>query len=116
MTKWFLFSAVLLILTACGSDAAGPGACASSSVLGTWANGAVSVTFDDQCAFKSPACGVVGTYPATTATLGTVLINVTASSGASGCLPVGQITCAYSQAGTTLDFNCGNGTKTYTKQ
>lgn len=124
MKNVLLTLSICLVLSSCGSSSSGSGtttgACASSLITGSWAgtiSGHVDVmTFAADCSGSSTYCASTHTVPNITATPGSVVVTVSATNGASGCLPVGQTSCAYTVNSTTLGFNCGPGAIYYTKQ
>ena len=111
----------VLALSGCGSSGASAGACSSSPILGTFRGTILGQTdtmvISDACTITSSYCQSTSTYPVgAIATSGSITITVTSTSGITGCLPVGATTCAYSLVASSLSYNCGGSTITYTKQ
>ncbi len=117
--------AIVIVLQACGSSsksdsASAPGACASSVVAGSWKGSIYGnqdvMTFDSSCSGSSTYCQSSFTFPNVTATEGYISVSNNSTNGKSGCAGLETVNCAYRVNGSTLSFNCGGGTLSYTKQ
>lgn len=109
-------------LASCGDDK-GEGAetmaCSSTSLLGTW-NGTILgspdvMTFNSNCNGTSTYCEATNTFPNVITNSGTVAVEVTSTNGNIGCLPLGSTSCLFTTDESTLTFNCGGETLTYTR-
>ncbi len=107
MKNFLLISICLVALAGCGSDSASS-SCSSSPLLGTWTTSGQTTIFASDCTWSNSTCHNSGTYPATTATSGTVTIHVTSvQSGApNSCLDLGAHSCTYSINNGTLSYIC----------
>lgn len=102
-----------------GGDSTPAGVCATSVLAGTWKGNIAGsediMTFNQDCSGSSTYCQSAFTYPNVTAIEGLVSVSNNATNAKTGCLGVGTFSCAYQISGTTLGFNCGGGTVTFTK-
>jgi hypothetical protein len=116
--KNIVASVCLLLFLGCGGNSTS-NVCSNSLVKGSWSGtilgNADTTTFNEDCTGGSTYCAMVFTYPDATSSSGNVQFNVTATNGNAGCLAVGTHVCSYVVNGNTFQFNCGNGTATYTR-
>lgn len=120
--KTLITVTMVLILTACGKEEskASPGGCYGGALNGVYSGSIAgspdTMEFTDSCSVTSSYCGSVATVPKLVAEMGYVTVNVSSSPGRTGCLPVGDTTCAYDLTNGVLQFTCGRSVLTYTKQ
>lgn len=109
---------VVFLLASCGSGDGVTGACSSSAVKGSWYNSTTTetLTFNSDCTGASDVCESTFTYPNVTNSSGAVLVTVTSTGAVSGCLPLGETSCAYVIEDDVLGINCGSENLYYNKQ
>lgn len=116
--KYGITFGLLILMGACSGGDEG-GACADTDLVGTWNNDdeqGENIVFKSSCQFTSNLCEITGTYPPVLGDSGTVAVTVTSSSNDTGCLPVGETECTFGIVSTSLAFDCGGGTRTYSRQ
>jgi hypothetical protein len=112
-----------LVLTACGSGGGGSGGAAAPCANHAWPSGTytqnagtATLTFRRDCTgTESVDCGLVYTYLrlASTDTLASLRLNVTASNGGGACLSIGTHYCSWSTQPSQLNLDCGFGNVNY---
>ena len=97
--------------------------CDNGKCAGSYSGKWIGTTVPDQielssdCAFNYSGvggCTSAGSYAEPLADKGSVKVTIAASTGGL-CLGAGDYSCSYSASTTTLTFNCGAGTFSYSR-
>jgi hypothetical protein len=112
-----LLALAFLGLAACGGGGAGSDNCAGD-YDGEWkgdVNDTLTLSADCQYDYQGQGgCSSAGTYDEPIGNQGSVHVVITSSTGGF-CLPAGSYTCTYTASPTTMSFDCGVGSETYTR-
>jgi len=108
-----LYTALLLLAASCGGDVTNE-ACAGSHV-GAWSGvlGTLTLTANCDFSYRSSEAASAGVYSPVLGDSGTMLVEITSSTGAA--MGVGSYECAYAISDDDLLYDCGSGEFSYSR-